>query len=220
MAERLVRRELSAGIVVKQKTARRDSGRFVEIERACLAARRSFFQLRSHRRARLHVRHRRALRLGKVDFGTQDQGAKDQISQRQHHVEILVHVAVVQEMMTIQAEIDAGTFDIPFLGQVHAPVHVFVSAVVAAGSHDCAREDRPMTGDPTGDDERNDGQEHEHRAIPPSHGDGLLVLIIDQMVGVIRLEHMMMDDGMRLEGVIKATNHPVHDVAVQSPFKE
>ena len=77
----------------------------------------------------LHVWDGRALGLFELHLGTQEQGAQTQVGQRQHHVEILPHVTVVQKMMAVEPEEDAGTLHVAPPGQVHAPVQVFVGAV-------------------------------------------------------------------------------------------
>ena len=40
------------------------------------------------------------------------------------------------------------------------------------------------------------------------------------MIGVIGLESMVMDDGVRAEGVIKISERPVHEITMQRPFKK
>ena len=53
---------------------------------------------------RLHVWDGRPHRLFELNLGTQQQSAEAQVRQRQHDVEILVHVTMVQQMMTVEPE--------------------------------------------------------------------------------------------------------------------
>ena len=52
---------------------------------------------------RLHIRHRRAFRLFEMRFRTGHESAEAEIGDGENHVEIFVHVAVVQQMVAIQA---------------------------------------------------------------------------------------------------------------------
>jgi len=61
----------------------------------------------------------------------QDQGAKQVVGDRQDDVEILVHVAVVQEVVAVELAEPLWLFHPARLRQVHAPVNVFVKAVVS-----------------------------------------------------------------------------------------
>jgi hypothetical protein len=43
---------------------------------------------------------------------------------------------------------------------------------------------------------------------------------VDEVVGLVRLEYLMVDDGVRLESVAEIPNRTVHHILMQSPFKE
>ena len=78
----------------------------------------------------LNVRNGWTFSLLELHFGTKHQRAEQKISERHYHVEILMHVTMMQEMMTIEAIEDPGLLDVAFLRKVHAPMHILVSPVV------------------------------------------------------------------------------------------
>jgi hypothetical protein len=43
---------------------------------------------------------------------------------------------------------------------------------------------------------------------------------VDEVIGMVGLESVVMHDGVRAEGVIKTAEGPVHEIAVQRPFKK
>ena len=45
-------------------------------------------------------------------------------------------------------------------------------------------------------------------------------MIMDQMVGVISLEDLMVNHGMSAEGVLKTTKRAVHEKLMNGPFEE
>ena len=94
--------------------------------------------------AGLEVGHRRAARLGEGDPGAEQQRAATQIGQRQHHVEILAHVTMMQEVVPVQPEENTRTFHVPFLRQVHAPVHVLVGGEIHRASRGGAAQNPPF----------------------------------------------------------------------------
>ena len=57
---------------------------------------------------RLDIGHGLATRLGKFYLRAQQQRAEAEVGEGQHNVEILVHVAVVQDVVAVEAEEDAG----------------------------------------------------------------------------------------------------------------
>ena len=63
-------------------------------------------------------------------------------------------------------------------------------------------------------------EEDEHGAVPPGHRDGLFVLLLDEVVGVIGLEDLMMHHGVGLEGIAEAADRAMHHKLVDRPFKE
>ena len=67
------------------------------------------------------------------------------IGDGQDDVEILVHVAVMQQVVAVEPAEPPGFFDPPRLWQVHAPVDVFVKTVVG-GEGDARRRARTPIG--------------------------------------------------------------------------
>jgi hypothetical protein len=168
----------------------------------------------------LHVRHRGTLSLLEMHFGPQQQRAEKQIGQRQHDVIIFLHVTVVQQMMAVEAKEYSGTLDITFARQMHAPVYVFVSAVITGTGSRSADDEGPMASEPRGDKKRQHADYYEHWAVPPGHWDGVFILFAYEMVAGISLENAMMDERMPLVRIGKLSKRPVHDITVQEPFEK
>jgi hypothetical protein len=43
---------------------------------------------------------------------------------------------------------------------------------------------------------------------------------MDQMIGVVRLERLVVDNRMCLEGVVEPSNRPVHQETMERPLEE
>ncbi len=169
---------------------------------------------------RLHVGHGWSLCLLEMGPGTRHEGAEAEIRDREHHVEILVHVTVVKQVVAIQAAEPPRLFHAAGFGQVHAPMDVFVKTVVG-GEGDQATEGKgPLAGEICQNGIRCDADEDDHRAIPPSHRDGLLVFLINQMVGFIRFEGAVMDDGVGLESITEFPHRAMHHILVEGPLEK
>lgn len=93
---------------------------------------------------RLHIRHGRTLRLREGELRVQPERAQKQIRQRQHHIEIFLHVTMMQQMMPVQPVENSRTLHMPLLRQMHAPVHVFVSREIHSAGHRRAAENAPL----------------------------------------------------------------------------
>lgn len=158
--------------------------------------------------------------MGEGNLGTQQQRAEAEVGEREDDVEVAVHVAVMEEMVAVEAEINSGAFDVALFREVHAPVDVFVGAVIGGTGNQRADDDAPVTAHEAPDEEWNLGEENEDGAVPPGHGNGVLVFFVDEMVGLVGLENLMVNDGVRFEGVIKFADRAMHDETVQRPFKE
>ena len=83
-----------------------------------------------------------------------------------------------------------------------------------------AEHERPLAGDPGKNRERNRADQDEHRAVPPCHRDGFLVLLVDQVIGLVRLESAVVDDGVGVESVAEFPDRPVHHVFMKGPFEK
>lgn len=92
---------------------------------------------------RLHIGHRRASGLRKADLRPQHQGTQAQVGQGQHDIEIFVHVAVVQQVMVVEAVKDSGHFQPSGFGQVHAPVNALVHGIVGGDGDGSTGDDAP-----------------------------------------------------------------------------
>ncbi len=71
-----------------------------------------------------------------------DECAEAYISQRKHYIEILVHIPMMEKVMTVQFPEEPAFFEAALFWEMHAPVEVFVNTIVAAaggdkGKHDC-----------------------------------------------------------------------------------
>ena len=78
----------------------------------------------------LDIRHRLALGLAEMNLGAKEERAEHEIGQRQDHVEIFVHVAVMEQVMAVEPEENAGSLHVAPPRQMHAPVHIFISGVI------------------------------------------------------------------------------------------
>src|SRR2546421_7377394 len=99
-------------------------------------------------------------------------------------------------------------------------MNVFVRAIVSPASEERSQHDRPMPSEPTRDEKWNLAKRDQDGAIPPGHRDRVLVLFIEQMVGMICFESLMVNHRMRLKGVIKLAKGPVHEKPMQRPLKK
>ena len=162
----------------------------------------------------MHVWQRRAFGLCEMSLGAGHEGAKADIGERQDHVEVFVHVAVVEQMVSVQAAEPPGFFHPARLGQVHAPMNVFVKAVVRTEGNRSAEQESPLAGQPGEQGEGSSADHDEHRAVPPSHRDGFLVLLMDEVISVVRLEDFVMDHGVSLERVAEFPHRTMHDIFV------
>ena len=66
-------------------------------------------------------------------FGSRNECSSAQISEGKHDVEVFVHVPVVKKMMTVQAPEEPRPLQATRFRKMHAPVDVFVHAVVNTG---------------------------------------------------------------------------------------
>jgi hypothetical protein len=126
----------------------------------------------------------------------------------------------MQQVVAIQAEENSGPFQVSFLRQMHAPVHVFIHGEVDRERDAGAAQDCPLLRDQREDQEGQLAQSHYHRSIPPRHRDRALVLFVNQMVAVVCLENMVVNQGVSLERISEYAERPVHEITVQGPFKE
>ncbi len=155
-----------------------------------------------------------------MGLGAGHECAEAEVGDGKHHVEIFMHVAVMQQMMAIQAAEPPWLFHSAGLWQMHAPVDVFVETIVKGEGAEATDHKSPLTREVGQNQKWNNPYQDEHRPIPPSHRDGFLVLFVDEMIGVICLKSPVMNDCVGLEGVAKISNRAVHDIFVKGPFKK
>ena len=110
----------------------------------------------------------------------------------------------MQQMMSVQPEENPGAFHVSFAREVHAPVHIFIDRIIRRASKSGANQATPFPGEPGGDKKRHFTHQQQDRSVPPSHGNGLFVFFVDQMISVIGLENPMMDEGVGFVGIIKS----------------
>ncbi len=158
--------------------------------------------------------------LGEVELRAAHEGAEAEVCEGEDDVEVLVHVAVMQEVMPIQAAEEPGLFHPACLGQMHAPMDVFIHEVIGAEGGKGPPEERPLTGEDAEGEGGEGSHEDEGGPIPPGHGDGLAVVLMDEVVGVICFEDLMMNDGVGLKGITELPQGAMHDKAMEGPLKE
>ena len=158
--------------------------------------------------------------LGEVGAGAEHERAEDEVGEGEDHVEVLVHVAVVEDVVAVEEAEETSFFDAALLGEMHAPVHVFVDAVVGGCGDGTAEGDGPLAADPCDEDEGEGADEDEDGAVPPCHGDGFLVFFVLEVIGVVGLESLVVDDGVGVKCVSEAADGAVHDVFMEGPFEE
>jgi len=168
--------------------------------------------------ARLHIGNGRPARLAEMDRRAHQQRPQQQVRQRQHHVEILAHVTVVQQVMPVQPEENPRALHRALPRQMHAPVDVFIRAVIGRARDGRPERHPPMSRSQADQRERHRAQQHQHRPVPPRHGNRLRILPVDQMVRLVRPENMMMHERVRFERITEFAHRPVHHIAVQRPF--
>ncbi len=127
---------------------------------------------------------------------------------------------MVDEVVSVETPKYPPHFKPPFFGQVHAPVNVFVGAVIAPEYYVGGSRNPPvvqLNTKPNGGD-GSDGSE-ENR-IPPRHGNGPFIFLIFEMITSISLKDMMMYFCVRVVSVIKSEEGSMHHKAMQPPFYE
>ncbi len=157
--------------------------------------------------------------LGELDGGAQNQGAEQGVEEGDDDVEVLAHVTVVQQVVAVEAEEDAGPLDVTSTRDVHAPVQVFISRVVEHHGGEDANGHR-FADQPLHAEHRCNVQYPNGRRIPPSHRDRFFVSFILEMIGLVSPELPMMHDGVSTEGVPEELQWLVHDVFVEEPLEK
>jgi len=131
----------------------------------------------------------------------------------------------MQKMVAVQTTEKPRAFHVAALGKVHAPMAVFVGAVVSQKGE--AHHDRcpwpPQTGDPREEGSKQSrGNEDQNRAVPPCHRNRPLVLRMTiEMVCVVRLKMSVVYKRMTCKRIAKESEKwPVHKEPVQCPLEE
>jgi hypothetical protein len=158
--------------------------------------------------------------LGKRDLRSQDHGSKQQISERQNHVEILPHVTVMKQVMAIQAEENSGAFHMAFARKMHAPVEIFVNRVVNRAGQGSAADQSPLLQSDRDNQERHLAQSDQYGPVPPGHGDGVLVFFINEVIRVIGFEDSVMNQSVALERITELSERHVHEKPMQQPLEK
>ena len=155
-----------------------------------------------------------------MDFGTRQQCAEAEVGEREDYVEIFSHVTVVQQVVAVEAEENSGALDRPFAREMHAPMQVFIGAVISAAGEQGAANQSPTFQQYGADDKRNYPDCNNRGAVPPSHRNGVFVFLVNQMVGLVGFKNLVMDHGVFFEGVGKNFHALVHEETMHGPFKE
>jgi len=69
--------------------------------------------------------------LRELNFGPKQKCPQTKVSEGEHNVEIFVHVTMVKQVVAVEAEEEAGAFNVALPGQVHAPMDVFIHAIIS-----------------------------------------------------------------------------------------
>lgn len=71
------------------------------------------------------------------------------------------------------------------------------------------------------DEERHLTYGNDYRAVPPGHGDGFFVRFVNEVIGVVVFEDVVMDEGVAFKGVAEKFHKIrfVHEITVQGPFE-
>ena len=145
---------------------------------------------------RLDIGHGGPTGLREADFGAEQEGAEQQISKRKDHVEIPVWVAVMQEVVSIEPEEEGSSFDVALCRHMHAPVQIFVGAIIEKCGQKSSADERSSAREARQDYEGHLGAGNQRRTIPPGHGHGLGILRADQVIGEVGFEYFMMDQSV------------------------
>ncbi len=122
--------------------------------------------------------------------------------------------------MAVQPKKNSGAFHGAFARQMHAPVQIFIGAIVGAAGEQGSANDSPAFQQHSRDDEGNNADGDDCRAVPPGHGNRVFVFFVDQVVGLVGLENLVMNHGVLFERIGKETDAFVHHEAMQCPFEE
>lgn len=155
-----------------------------------------------------------------MNRGAHEQSSETQVGQRQYHIEILPHIAVVQEMVAIEPEENAGSFNIAFSRQVHAPVHIFIRGIIRAADERRAAGETPTPQQHCHHRERNHPHRNQSRSVPPSHWNGVFVFFMNEVVSLIRLENVMVNERVPLKRIHEKLHAAMHYKPMKRPFKK
>ena len=169
---------------------------------------------------RLHIGHRRAGRLHEACLRAENQGAEQEVGERKDDVEILVHVAVMQEMVAVEFSKPPWFLHAARLREVHAPVDILVEAIIRRESQRTTYNEAPLSDCPGNQRKWDCTDQNKDRAIPPCHRDRLYILLVDNVVGLVCFKNLMVNDCVCLKRVTEIPHRAVHHVFVESPFKE
>jgi hypothetical protein len=142
------------------------------------------------------------------------------IGEREDDVEILMHIPVMQEMVTIEFSKPPWLLHPARFWKVHAPVNVFVNAIIHRESKGATYSEAPLAHGPRKKRKGGCTDQNQDGAIPPSHWDRFLILLVDEVVGLVGLENLMMHYGVRLKGISEIPHRAVHYIFVECPFKK
>lgn len=76
------------------------------------------------------------------------ESSKANIGNGQDDIEILVHITVMQEVVAIESAEPPRFFDAAGFWQVHAPMDVFVKAIIGRKGDGSAEDKCPLSGHP------------------------------------------------------------------------
>ena len=169
---------------------------------------------------RLYIRKRRTCCLREARFWTEKERAEQRVRDRQNHIEVAVHIPMMQQMMPVEAEEYARAFHCPFFWEMHAPMQVFVRAIVRCAYDADNGDKRQMADEPPNWNCRKRGRQNEYWPIPPRHRNRVHIFRAFQMIWIIRAKNAMVFFCVRLKWIWKAEKRPVHHKPVKWPFHE
>lgn len=130
-------------------------------------------------------------------------------------------VAVVQEVVSIEAEEKPHRLHPSFARQVHAPMERLVRAVIEGDNRPSDERDCPGAQEHTADEKWQSGDCDKEGAIPPRHGDCVFVLFVLEVVRVVVPQNTVVRLRMFFKRVVEdSEKRAMHKILMQGPFEE
>lgn len=154
------------------------------------------------------------------------QRAEHEIRERQQHVEIAIHPHMVNLVVPLDELEHPRPLDKSDGRLVHEIVEALIAHIIDRNTrrdrdHECEIRERDPCGVEGPCDQRpgRGADQDEQRASPPSERQGLVLLLIRDVEGVVELAELVVDQGVLGETVL-GKPWPMQPVSVECPFHE